>query len=83
MKAAQVYQSFSDFKDGTQTEIGERGVTLSGGQKQRLAIARGLYKSADLLLFDDVFSALDSQTEQKIVKYLIEDNSKNNSNQYA
>lgn len=76
LKAAQVYQSFSNFADGLQTEIGERGVTLSGGQKQRLAIARGLYKLSDLLLFDDVFSALDSQTEQKIVKYLIEDNEK-------
>ena len=44
---------------------------LSGGQKQRLAIARGLYKQGDVLLFDDVFSALDLQTEQLIVQSLL------------
>jgi len=74
LKAAHVYENFTQFKQGLETQIGERGVTLSGGQKQRLAIARGLYKKSELLLFDDVFSALDSQTEQRIVKYLIENN---------
>ncbi|MFZ9241045.1 MAG: ATP-binding cassette domain-containing protein, partial [Chitinophagaceae bacterium] len=52
--------------EGYQTTIGERGVTLSGGQKQRIAIARALSKSADIYIFDDCLSAVDTQTEQQI-----------------
>lgn len=52
------------FEAGDETEVGERGLTLSGGQKQRLALARAVYSSAQILLMDDVLSALDVQTAQ-------------------
>ncbi len=53
--------------DGYDTVVGERGLGLSGGQKQRLSIARALYKDAPVLLLDDCTSALDYETEQKII----------------
>ena len=51
---------------GDLTEIGERGVTMSGGQKQRVSVARCVYANADLLLFDDILSALDSGTSETL-----------------
>jgi len=53
-----------------ETVIGERGVTLSGGQKQRLSIARALIKEPDMIVLDDCLSALDANTEHKILNYL-------------
>ena len=47
--------------------IGERGITLSGGQRQRLAIARALVRDADILLLDDALSAVDGDTERRIL----------------
>ncbi len=53
--------------DGLDTVVGERGVTLSGGQRQRVALARGFCRDFDLLLLDDVLSAVDHDTEQRLV----------------
>jgi ATP-binding cassette subfamily B protein len=54
--------------DGLQTVVGERGIMLSGGQRQRVALARGLYRGGDLLILDDVLSAVDHQTEAQLVE---------------
>mmetsp|Transcript_2191 Transcript_2191/g.4688 ORF Transcript_2191/g.4688 Transcript_2191/m.4688 type:complete len:1358 (+) Transcript_2191:142-4215(+) len=57
---------------GDLTEIGERGVTMSGGQKARVSIARAVYANPDLALFDDVLSALDAGTSQRVFENLFE-----------
>lgn len=54
------------FDAGDLTEIGERGINLSGGQKQRVSIARAVYSSADLYLFDDPLSAVDAHVGRHI-----------------
>lgn len=64
--AAQADEFIQTFKDGYDTEIGERGVTLSGGQRQRLAIARALLTDPRILIIDDSTSAIDSATEDRI-----------------
>ena len=60
------------FPQGLETVIGERGITLSGGQKQRTAIARALVREPLILLLDDSLSAVDTQTEEKILRALRE-----------
>ena len=50
--------------------VGERGVTLSGGQKQRVSIARAFAKEPDVVLLDDCLSAVDTNTESRILGYL-------------
>ena len=69
-KQAAVHNSIMNFSKGYQTIIGERGVSLSGGQKQRMSIARALIKRPEILLFDDSFSAVDTQTEEIILSNL-------------
>lgn len=69
-KNAQVHQNIIGFKDGYDTVLGERGITLSGGQKQRISIARAIIKSPQILLFDDCLSAVDTETEEKILNNL-------------
>jgi ATP-binding cassette subfamily B protein len=69
-KAAMIDAEIVKLPEGYQTTIGERGVTLSGGQKQRISIARALSKSADMYIFDDCLSAVDTQTEQQISENL-------------
>lgn len=56
------------FSLGDASEVGERGMLLSGGQKQRVSIARAAYSQADLNLFDDSLSALDSAVAEKIFR---------------
>ncbi|MFC2651739.1 ABC transporter transmembrane domain-containing protein [Capnocytophaga gingivalis] len=69
-KLAQVHDNIMDFKDNYQTVLGERGITLSGGQRQRVSIARALLKEAQIYLFDDCLSAVDTDTEEKILQNL-------------
>lgn len=65
-----IHDEIIKFPNGYDTQIGERGVSLSGGQKQRLSIARALIKSAKILILDNCLSAVDTETEVKILKNL-------------
>ena len=69
-KKAAVHDNIVEFKKGYQTILGERGITLSGGQKQRVSIARAIIKDPKILLFDDCLSAVDTETEEKILNNL-------------
>ena len=69
-KMACIHDEIIKFPNGYDTQIGERGVSLSGGQKQRLSIARALIKSAKILILDNCLSAVDTDTEVKILKNL-------------
>ena len=71
-KAADVHDDIMVFPDQYQTMLGERGVTVSGGQKQRIAIARALMKDAPVLILDDALSAVDTDTEERILGRLKE-----------
>lgn len=69
-KDAAIYDNITNFPDGFNTLVGERGITLSGGQKQRISIARAIVKQPQILLFDDCLSAVDTETEDTILKNL-------------
>ncbi len=69
-KNAVVHDNVKKFNKGYDTVLGERGITLSGGQKQRVSIARAIIKNPKLLLLDDCLSAVDTETEEKILNNL-------------
>lgn len=75
LRAAEIAQLANDLEEfplGYDTSLGERGVTLSGGQRQRTAIARALIREPAILIFDDALSAVDTQTEARILEGLAE-----------
>jgi ATP-binding cassette subfamily B protein len=66
-------RDIAEFANGEDTLIGERGLTLSGGQKQRIAIARALVMDSEFVILDDSLSAVDAETERKILNALLEE----------
>ncbi len=71
-KIAEIYDEIMEFPDGLDTVIGERGVTLSGGQRQRIALARAILLDPPILIIDDALSAVDTETEERILNNLKE-----------
>lgn len=67
---ADIYDTIKSFNKEFETVLGERGVNLSGGQKQRLSIARALLRKPELLILDDCLSAVDTETENRILERL-------------
>jgi ATP-binding cassette subfamily B protein len=66
-RVAQLTPDLQDFPQGFETTVGERGITLSGGQKQRTALARALAVDPRILVLDDALSAVDTQTEERVL----------------
>ncbi len=71
-RVSHLHEDIGEFPEGYETMVGERGVTLSGGQKQRLAIARALVADPSILILDDSFSNVDTNTEELILRDLKE-----------
>lgn len=72
-ESAQVLENILDFEHQFDTMLGERGITLSGGQKQRSCIARALIRKPPILILDDSLSAVDTKTEDAILRHLREE----------
>ncbi len=68
IEISRLSQDLQSFPNGIKTIVGERGVTISGGQKQRIAIARAVIRKPNVLLLDDSFSSIDSETREKIIE---------------
>ena len=69
-RAACIHDSITGLPNGYDTRVGERGATLSGGQRQRIALARALLKNPPILILDDALSAVDTDTEARILPAL-------------
>jgi len=69
-RLAQIYDEIMEFSEGTNTVIGEKGITLSGGQRQRIAIARAILMNPPIFILDDALSSVDIQTEERILEGL-------------
>ena len=72
IKKAQLENFISQQKNGLDTFVGERGARISGGQLQRIAIARALYNNPEIIVFDEATNALDEDTENEVMKILLE-----------
>lgn len=66
-KVCHIYEEITQFPQGLDTPVGERGITLSGGQTQRIALARALLRRPRILILDDSFSSVDAETEKAIL----------------
>ncbi|KAL4914137.1 P-loop containing nucleoside triphosphate hydrolase protein [Aspergillus aurantiobrunneus] len=73
INACALAKDFEQLPRGDKTIIGSKGISLSGGQSQRIAIARAVYARKELVIFDDVFSSLDAETENHIFHHLLGD----------
>lgn len=71
VKLVRLDRDLLTFKDGLNTEVGERGITLSGGQRQRLALARVLLAKRPVIILDDALSSVDVDTERHIISRLL------------
>lgn len=69
-RLASIHEDITQFTDGYETVVGERGVSLSGGQKQRISIARAILMDPEVLVLDDSLSAVDAKTEEAILSSL-------------
>ncbi|MEH6348124.1 MAG: ABC transporter ATP-binding protein [Bermanella sp.] len=72
LELSQLSDDILRFSEAEQTLVGEKGIMLSGGQKQRLSIARALFTPSDLIIMDNVLSAVDYETERKILNSVFE-----------
>jgi ATP-binding cassette, subfamily B, multidrug efflux pump len=72
METSQLMNDLSDFPQGLDTMVGERGVTFSGGQKQRTALARAVIRKPKILILDDAMASVDTHTEEEILRRLKE-----------
>tara|TARA_B100000575_G_scaffold288199_1_gene287839 strand:- start:10165 stop:11670 length:1506 start_codon:yes stop_codon:yes gene_type:complete len=71
LKKLAIFDEILSFEDGINTHVGEGGITLSGGQKQRIALARALISKPEILILDDALSKVDSDTESKIIDFVL------------
>ena len=71
VEACQLTKDFEVLPDGDKTVVGEKGISLSGGQKARVALARAVYSRADVILLDDVLSAVDAHVCKKIINEVL------------